>query len=120
MKQSINHEIRPKPWCEDCIYIDDLQDGQKAYVDVSDAYEVVGQGWFISCDRYGSPIKRGVHEVLIVRMGDVIHWRNEKMEDGAKYAELTPAYINNSFPVLYKPFTLEEKVDILWAERTNR
>lgn len=124
MKQSINHETRSKPWCEDCIFVDDMADGQTRYVNSGDFIQagVVGEGlkWFINCDVFTSPYKRGVHDTLIKREGDSILVRDDLIKFNRDERWVTNEWIKNSIPVIWRPYTREEKIDILWQERRGQ
>lgn len=117
MIKSINREKRNPPWCGDCIFLDDMQEGRTYFVMDSAVYEIAGVGFFIPLDTFGSPIKRGTHDSAIKIEGDIVLWRSDKMN--ANLLNAAPINFDNYVKVVYKPLTLEEKVEILWSERGN-
>ncbi len=110
---------RIKPdWMHDCKFIDELSEGEVGYCMGHFIPKNKAGGWVISRNDLCSPIRRGTHSVMIVREGDEIYVRDGGMGDGVEWDGISYAAIeNNCFPAHWRPFTLEEKVNILWSER---
>ena len=110
---------REKPgWMHDCKYIDQLADGETAYT-ISWAFvQPQGEDWYIARDEFCSSVRRGTHDVMITREQDIVYVRDGKMTGDKNSHGMGYALIEgNSFPAIYKPLTLEEKVNILWGSR---
>lgn len=108
---------RYKPdWMSDCKFIDELKEDEIAFVIDQCFILSPDNQWHISRNELCSPYRRGTHQTMIARKGDIFHVRGGVVGMAQGFSETDIAeMLTNSFPVEYTEYSLEEKVAILWA-----